>query len=83
MREQLLGLEEKLLPSGAFTYGARRGAHDDFAALLITLCIALNERRIPGADTWSTNSRQEGRRDFGAGWTDQSHSDDRPHLLRY
>ena len=57
MREQLLGLEEKLLPSGAFTYAARRGAHDDFASILLTICMAINEGRVPDSDAWISNGR--------------------------
>ena len=36
LRAELLGFEERITASGQFTYGARRGGHDDFVALLIT-----------------------------------------------
>jgi hypothetical protein len=49
LRRELLGFEEVINASGALTFGARRGGHDDYAALLVTLAHAeLNaETRLP------------------------------------
>lgn len=49
MRAQLLGLEERLLPSGQWSYGGRRGAHDDYAALVLTACMASLAGKLRGA----------------------------------
>ena len=49
--EELLAFEEKLLPSGTTTYGARRGGHDDHAATLITAAIADAEGLLPTSPT--------------------------------
>lgn len=49
MKQQMLGLEERILPSGQFSYGARRGAHDDYAALLITAMLADASWGLPGS----------------------------------
>lgn len=35
LRSEIGSLEEKILPSGGSSFGARRGAHDDLAALII------------------------------------------------
>lgn len=40
LRRELLAFEERLLPSGLSSYGARRGGHDDRVALLLNLAIA-------------------------------------------
>jgi hypothetical protein len=40
MQRQLLSFEERITPSGAFTYGARGSAHDDYAALTLTATMA-------------------------------------------
>lgn len=50
MKRELLAFEEVISPaSGMLTFGARRGGHDDYVALLITLAHAeLNpETRLP------------------------------------
>lgn len=49
MKQQMLGLEERILPSGQFSYGARRGAHDDYAALLLTAMMADASWGLPGS----------------------------------
>jgi hypothetical protein len=40
MRAELLAFEERISPSGAFTFGARGSGHDDYVALLITAALA-------------------------------------------
>lgn len=40
LRRELLAFEERMTPSGAFTFGARGAAHDDYVALLITAALA-------------------------------------------
>lgn len=46
LRRELLGFEEKLTPSGSPTFGARRGGHDDYVALLLTSAMAESEGLI-------------------------------------
>jgi hypothetical protein len=50
LRAELLGFEERITASGAFTFGARGGAHDDFVALLITAALADEAHGIPHHD---------------------------------
>lgn len=40
LRSELLAFEERITPSGAFTFGARGSGHDDFVALLLTSAMA-------------------------------------------
>lgn len=40
LRRELLAFEERVTPSGAFTFGARGSGHDDYVALLVTAAIA-------------------------------------------
>lgn len=40
MRSQLLAFEERIAPSGQFTFGARGSGHDDYPALLVTAAMA-------------------------------------------
>jgi hypothetical protein len=57
LRSELLSFEEKILPSGAITFGARGSGHDDYVALLITAAIADLDRGLPGSPTRAANSR--------------------------
>lgn len=59
MRQQLLGLEERLLPGGSYGYGARRGAHDDYAALIITAMLAEGRRGLSDSPLLGTGGRSE------------------------
>lgn len=47
LREQLIGFEARILPSGYETYAGRRGSHDDYCALLITAALAEHEGYLP------------------------------------
>ncbi len=47
MKKELLGFEERITPSGAFTFGARGGLHDDYVALLLTGALADMAGQIP------------------------------------
>jgi hypothetical protein len=40
MRRELLEFEERITPSGTFTFGARGSGHDDYACLLLTAALA-------------------------------------------
>lgn len=40
LRRELLSFEERITPSGSFTFGARGSGHDDYVALLITAAMA-------------------------------------------
>ena len=40
LRTELLAFEERITPSGAFTFGARGSGHDDYVALLLTTALA-------------------------------------------
>ena len=40
LRRELLSCEEKITPSGQFTFAARGNGHDDYAALLVTAAMA-------------------------------------------
>jgi hypothetical protein len=46
LRRELLAFEEKIAPSGQFTFGARGSGHDDFVALLLTAAMADINRQI-------------------------------------
>jgi hypothetical protein len=46
LRRELLTFEERIAPSGAFTFGARGSGSDDYVALLITAALADIKRRI-------------------------------------
>ena len=46
LKKELLQFEERITPSGAFTFGARGSGHDDFVALLITAAMADVEGKI-------------------------------------
>lgn len=47
LRSELLAFEERITPSGAFTFGARGSGHDDYVALLITAAMAELDGRLP------------------------------------
>jgi hypothetical protein len=49
LRRELLNFEERINPSGQFTYSARRKGHDDHVALLITSMLAQIAGDIPPA----------------------------------
>lgn len=49
LRDELMDFEERIAPSGGFTFGARGSGHDDFVALLITAAIADSERLLKGS----------------------------------
>lgn len=49
LRRELLSFEERITPSGAFTFGARGSGHDDYVSLLITAALADSEGRLPGS----------------------------------
>lgn len=49
LRRELLSFEERINPSGAFTFGARGSGHDDFVSLLITAALADLEGKLPGS----------------------------------
>ncbi|MBK8994633.1 MAG: hypothetical protein IPM35_02630 [Myxococcales bacterium] len=49
LRRELLAFEERITPSGSFTFGARGSGHDDYVALLITAAMADLERGLPGS----------------------------------
>jgi len=40
VRSELLSFEEKITPSGSFTFGARGNGHDDYVSLLITAAMS-------------------------------------------
>ena len=46
LRAELAAFEERITPSGALTFGARTGGHDDFVSLLVTAAIADAEGEI-------------------------------------
>lgn len=48
LRRELLSFEEKLTPSGQFTFAARGNGHDDYVALLVTAAMA----QFVGALVW-------------------------------
>ncbi len=47
MKSELYGFEEKISPSGSFTYGARGASHDDYTSLLLTAALADVAGEIP------------------------------------
>ena len=47
LRNELLGFEERVTASGAFTFGARGSGHDDYVSLLITAAMADAKGMIP------------------------------------
>jgi len=47
LRRELLAFEERIAPSGQLTFGARRGGHDDFTALVLTLAHAEMALELP------------------------------------
>lgn len=61
VRRQLLTMRERFTASGALTVSARAGAHDDYAALLLTAAHAEAEGLIYG----SPIARESTRTDFG------------------
>lgn len=54
LRAELLQFEERLSPSGQYTYAGRGGAHDDYVALLITTAMANVEGRLVHEDPDAT-----------------------------
>jgi hypothetical protein len=40
LKRQLLQFDQRILPSGAITFGGRGATHDDLAALIVTAAIA-------------------------------------------
>jgi hypothetical protein len=59
LRRELLAFEEKLGPSGVFTYGARRGGHDDRVALLLNIAMSEAGGTLKGSPTARVNQRHE------------------------
>ncbi len=59
LRQELLGFEEKLSPSGILTFGARRGGHDDRVALLINAAMAESQFLLEGSPHGRNNRRHE------------------------
>lgn len=59
LRQELLGFEEKLSPSGILTFGARRGGHDDRVALLINAAMAEAQFLLEGSPNGRSNRRHE------------------------
>lgn len=59
LRQELLGFEEKLSPSGVMTFGARRGGHDDRVALLINAAMAESQFLLEGSPNGRNNRRHE------------------------
>ena len=49
LRRELLSFEERIAPSGAFTFGARGNGHDDYVALILTAALANLEGGLKGA----------------------------------
>lgn len=47
MRAELLAFEEKISPSGAFTFAARGNGHDDYVSLLLTAAMADIDHGMP------------------------------------
>lgn len=54
LRNELLSFEEKITPSGQFTFGGRGSGHDDYVALLITAAHAeiAGDLTPPGRGIW-------------------------------
>lgn len=48
LRNELLAFEERITPSGAFTFGARGSGHDDYVALLLTAVMAIGDEADGG-----------------------------------
>lgn len=46
LRTELLAFEERALPSGSLTFGARGSGHDDYVALLLTCALAELDRNF-------------------------------------
>jgi hypothetical protein len=46
LHRELLAFEERINPSGAFTFAARGSGHDDYVALLITCAMAVLDRHL-------------------------------------
>lgn len=61
LKLELLQFEERIAPSGAFTFGARGTGHDDFVALLLTAAMAEARGLIPGGprNAWAGMSKPE------------------------
>jgi hypothetical protein len=51
LRKELLNFREKILPTGAVTYGARGNTHDDYVSLLLTAAMADVEGLFRGSPT--------------------------------
>lgn len=99
LRRELLAFEERVTPSGTFTFGARGGGHDDYVALLITLALAEIEKPLEGSplvpsftfaydaapDFRHQNSEAQRLRDFisGADWSEDDDDDERSSVRRY
>ncbi len=47
LRRELLSFEERISPSGQFTFGARGSGHDDYVSLLITAAMADLDNNLP------------------------------------
>jgi hypothetical protein len=52
LRRELLGFEERIAPTGQFTYGARGSGHDDFVALVITAAMSELQHAWNGELDW-------------------------------
>ena len=81
LRREMLAFEERITPSGAFTFGARGSGHDDYVALLLTAAMATLDGKLTRRDPGPTPPC------VLAGWTaripriDVPFFDDRPERL--
>lgn len=69
LRRELLAFEERITPTGAFTFGARGSGHDDLVSLLITGTIAEINGELGRATAGDVNaSLRAMRRASGGRW---------------
>jgi hypothetical protein len=68
LREELLEFEERVSPSGGFTFGARGSGHDDFVSLLLTAAMADARGQLSGSPRlgYAPGLFSGARRDLGA-----------------
>lgn len=59
LKSELLAFKEKVLPSGALSYGARTGSHDDRVALLLNLAMADTDEMLRGSPIRTPGTRHE------------------------
>ena len=57
LKHELLSFEEKIAKSGALTFQARRGGHDDFCMLVMLAAIVDIERGLPGSPLFLRGSQ--------------------------